>query len=346
MDLQRTLLCVVSLALVVVAIPSEADAVFDPIPDDDEFAPFLCSGEPAWDPYRDAAGGTDHRDPVGDETRPAALRTATDSHLYLRMRLDGDPSNDPEGLKSFGWGYLFDAPPSNFDDGDPATNTYDYLLHLEGQGGSGGVLRFRSNEGQTEMDDPTAPAAGDLLWEFEHTTADPIWHVKEATGEPYAGGDADYWLTIAVAWDQLEEYGIVPESVAIVWMGTSNSNQAINVDFICHDGDDDDPLDMTNTNSDPEPLDPDVDDDGDWGDGDGSNGDGDGSNGDGDFADPHEFVDAGGGAGEYSLTGGGPSCSVATSTTGLGGGLLIAILFALMLFFRRSGATKPARFQR
>lgn len=315
-------MAVVSLVLL---LPTDADAAFDPIPDDDEFVPFMCGDEPAWDPYRDASGGTDHRDPVGDAERPAALRTADDDYLYLRMRLDGDPRRDDDSLRSFGWGYLFDAPPSNFDDDDPATNTYDFLLHLEGGGGTDGTLRFRSNEGQEETDDPTVPAAGDLMWETEHNDPDPIWHVKEAPEEPVGSEPSDWWLTVAVPWDDLEPHGITPDGIAIVWMGSSNSNQAINVDFICHDGDVDPTPDMSSIGTDDEPLDPSyIDDDN------GNNGDGD--NGDPDDPDmPGEDGDIDG----YSVTGGGPVCSSSTGTTGAAV-VITLIALSLVALRRRS----------
>lgn len=236
------------------AIP--ADAAFDPVPADEEFVPLLCDGEPAWDPLLDDQ--PDHRDIVGDEERPAVLRTATEDHLYLRLRLDGDPRQNPDQLKAFGWGYLFDVPPSNFDDGDPATNTYDYLLHLRGGGGHDGMLALHSNEGQTELDDPSAPASGDIHWDHEHNAPDPIWHVKEAEGEPFGNEPADYLLTVAVPWDDLTPYDIHPESATVLWVGTTTSNQAIDRDFACHDGTGNDPL-MSDFSGDPAPLDPNVD---------------------------------------------------------------------------------------
>jgi hypothetical protein len=248
--------------LIVVAAPVVASAAFNPIPDDGDFAPFLCDGEPAWDPVQDASGGTNHRDTVGDSTSPAASRTASSTHLYLRLRLDDDPRQSANKLKPFGWGFLFDVPPLNFSDGDPSTNTYDYLMHLEGGSGSDGTLRLWSNEGQLDLDDPTAQAAGTLQWETEHNAPDAVWHVKQAPDAPVGNGAADYFLTIAIPWADLIPHGIAPDSVTVLWMGTSNSNQSINVDFVCHDGSGGTP-NMSDVPSDPQPLDPGHDSDGD-----------------------------------------------------------------------------------
>ena len=239
--------------LSMLALPTMASAAFDPVPEDDEFAPFLCDGEPSWDPHQDDQ--SNHRDIVGDETRPAVLRTASDDHLYLRIRLDGDPRQNPDNLRPFGWGFLFDAPPLNFEDGDESTNTYDYLLHLNGTG-SPGFLTFHSNEGQLELDDPTAEAAGDILWDKEHNDPDPIWHVQEAPGDPVGSEPSDYHLTIAIAWDDLTPHGITPDGVTVLWTGTTTSNNSIDRDFACHDAGSGS-LTMSEFPTDSEPLDPD-----------------------------------------------------------------------------------------
>lgn len=254
-------MAVISVIAAVVLAPQFAEAAFDPIPEDDEFVPFLCDGEPAWDPHQDDQ--SNHRDIVGDADRPAVLRTATDDYLYLRLRLDGDPRQNDDNLRPFGWGFLFDVPPLNFEDGEPSTNTYDYLLHLNGTPNPN-ELTLHSNEGYEddddfELDDPTAPAAGEIQWTLEHEAPDLVWHVKEAPDEPFGDEPADYWLTIAVPWENyLIPYGIEPDSMTVLWTGTTTSNNAIDRDFACHDGDGGDPV-MSDFPSDDQPLDPSVD---------------------------------------------------------------------------------------
>ena len=78
-------------------VASHTNAVLVP-PDDVEFFPFDCVGDPA---FADDDPGSGNRglDIVGDATYPALLRALDENFLYLRMRLDGTPLVAPDALE-------------------------------------------------------------------------------------------------------------------------------------------------------------------------------------------------------------------------------------------------------
>ena len=83
------------IALVLMAVPVTVDAAFDPIPDDADFVPMLCDGEPAWDPVGDDQGRW--RDIVGDEERDYEIEISTTD----------EAGNTSEVSREFTGGYDF-----------------------------------------------------------------------------------------------------------------------------------------------------------------------------------------------------------------------------------------------
>jgi large repetitive protein len=217
-------------------------------PADDAFIPFLCGGVPSWDPVADVASGFDHRDLVGDADYPAILRAADDSFLYLRMRLDDDPVQSATNLKSFGWGFEFDS--------DGALDTYEFLYLADGTGADS--LTWQQNTLQEVLDSPSDEAEV-ILDTF--VPSDDSWAAALAPGSNF-GGTSDYFLTLALPRSDLEAAGISFSAPVVVWAGTSNSTQALNVDFSCHDGETGDPT-LSGEPLDPTILDPTLDPDGD-----------------------------------------------------------------------------------
>ena len=212
-------------------------------PADETFVPFYCDGVPAWDPVGDEAGGTGHRDIVGETAHPALLRALDDTHLYLRMRLDDDPVQSPADLRPFGWGYEIDA--------DGVMNTYEYLYLVDGVGSD--TVTWQENTVQELIDDPSDPAETILQ---TYTPAEDFWHVKEADSS--MGGDPDFLLTVAIPLEDLEAASISIDEPVVLWAGTSNSVHSLNVDFACHDDSTGDPS-LSDTG--PDPIFPDPDDD-------------------------------------------------------------------------------------
>jgi MYXO-CTERM domain-containing protein len=218
-------------------------------PDDSAFAPFLCGGEPSWDPVDDVAGASQHRDVVGDTDFPALYRASDDDFLYLRIRLDGNPAQSSTGLRPFGWGFLFDT--------DDDLTSYELLAHVNGNGSD--LITLQENE-QGTPNDPTDPAETVLN---TYTPTIDFWHFEIAPGSSF-GDSEDYFLTYAMNWDDLSANGIDETTPFVLWAGTTTTNVSIDVDFACHDGSTGDPT-LTGTGTDPTvlpPPDDDQDDDG------------------------------------------------------------------------------------
>lgn len=211
------------------------------------FVPFRCGGGVATDPVGDVAGAGQHRDAVGAASRPAALRASDQTVLYLRIRLDDDPRQSATDLRPFAWGFLIDA------DGD--TTTYELLGELEGTGADSATLWANTSAVPELASDP----AESLL--VSYAPAIDHWHVQQAPG-PDMGGNPDFYLTLGLEWDDLAAEGLSRTEPVAVWAGTSNSDQALNVDFVCHDGLTGDPT-LSSISFTPAVLDPGGDPDGD-----------------------------------------------------------------------------------
>ena len=216
-------------------------------PPESEFVPFRCGGAIATDPLDDAAGPGQYRDAVGVAGRPAALRASDDTYLYLRMRLDDDPRQAADDLRPFGSGFLLDA------DGD--TTAYELLGEVEGTGADSATLWSNTSAVPEVASDPAESVLVDYAIAIDH------WHVEQAAGSNI-GGDPDYFLTLALAWDDLDGEGLSRTEPAAVWAGTTNSDRAINVDFVCHDEQTGDPT-LSSIAFAPAVLDPGGDADGD-----------------------------------------------------------------------------------
>jgi hypothetical protein len=227
-------------------VSSTRHALLTP-PADETFVPFYCDGVPAWDPVGDEPGGSAHRDIVGETAHPALLRAMDDTYLYLRMRLDDDPVQAPSDLKSFGWGYEIDA--------DGALDTYEYLILVDGVGAD--TVTWQHNTVQETLDDPSDEA--EIILQT-YTPPDDFWHVQDAGSS--MGGDPDFFLTVAVPLADLAAASIPTDEPVVLWAGTSNSVQALNVDFACHDNSTGEPH-LSDTGPDPVYPDPDLDRDGD-----------------------------------------------------------------------------------
>ena len=215
-------------------------------PAESAFVPFRCGGV-ATDPVGDVAGAGQHRDAVGAAGRPAALRASDDALLYLRLRLDDDPRQAAGDLRPFGWGFLIDR------DGD--TTTYELLGALEGSGADSAALWENTSAIPELASDPAESLLVDYAPAIDH------WHVEEASGAGM-GGNPDWFLTLGLDWDDLEAEGLGRTAPVAVWAGTSNSDRAVNVDFVCHDGATGDPT-LSGVAFAPAVLDPGGDPDGD-----------------------------------------------------------------------------------
>ena len=211
------------------------------------FVPFRCGGAVASDPLGDVAGAGQHRDAVGAGSRAAALRASDDTFLYLRIRLDDDPRQSADDLRPFGWGFLIDI--------DDDTTTYELLGELEGTGADSATLWANTTAIPELASDPAESVLVSYPQAIDH------WHLEQAPA-PDTGGNPDYFLTLGLAWDDLAAEGLSRTDPVAVWAGTSNSDQALNVDFVCHDGQTGDPT-LSGIAFAPAVLDPGGDPDGD-----------------------------------------------------------------------------------
>lgn len=217
-------------------------------PADENFIPFYCNGSIASDPVGDTPGGSTHRDIVGETSYPAIFHAIDTNYLYLRMRLDGDPVQSAEDLKSFGWGYEFDQ--------DNVLNTYEYLYLVNGI--SSDTITWEQNTVQESIDSPADPAEVEIK---NYTPAIDYWHVK--TADSNFNNDTDYFLTIAIPITDLNAVGISLTEPIKIWAATSNSAHLLNVDFACHDGNSSEDPQLSTGGLDATILNPDVDPDGD-----------------------------------------------------------------------------------
>ncbi|MCK6552917.1 hypothetical protein L6R52_44245, partial [Myxococcota bacterium] len=210
------------------------------MPAESAFVAATCGGVPAWDPISDIPGGTLHRDVVGTTQYPALYTAIDATYVYLRMRVDTDPLQSPGDLRPFGWGWIFDANNNPID--------YEYLLHLNGTGTD--TLNWWRNTVQATPNDPADPAEQQLL---AYSPAGNYWDSRVAADGSSFSGNADYFITQALPITELTAAGISLSSPLRMWAGTTNSNQAINVDLTCFNGNGGT---LTDTDLDPTPLDP------------------------------------------------------------------------------------------
>jgi hypothetical protein len=184
------------------------------------WAPLPCVDPVMTDPYRDESGALGERDLVGDDDAPTGLRAVDDAFAYFRVRLDDDAA--PNGAaRPFAWGIELDA------DGD--TRTYEALVLVNGLDEQ--VLLYENTE-VTLIDDPTDPP--DAVAFAEHPLAERT-RSGEAGSSTY-GDDADYFLDVAVSWDELATVGLSRTSPLVAWYATSSTDTSLNGDFACHDG--------------------------------------------------------------------------------------------------------------
>jgi len=206
-------------------------------PSDGSFIPFRCGGVPAFDPQGDASGG-DEIDIVGDTTHPAMYRASDANYLYLRMRVDGNPASIPGDLNSKSWAFLIDT--------DDVYTSFEYLIHGNGVGDS---VTWEQNDTQSP---PNNPGDNSRTVLSTYTPGDDYWHAEVAADGSSFGGDADYFLTLAVRITDLQAAGLEVSDAVNVWAATSTNNSSFSVDLSC----DNDGGTLDGQETDEDPLDP------------------------------------------------------------------------------------------
>jgi hypothetical protein len=236
----KKILCIAATMLVTRAASAQT------FPADDRWAPLPCGGGVMTDGHRDQSSALRERDIVGDALGAAGYRASDDKFVYLRLRLDDNPA--PGGvLRPFAWGFELDL------NGD--RSNYEILISVAGSTKNIAVHR---NTTTTLPNDPNDPADEPAVGTFPFATHGRAVVAQSST----YGGDADYFLDIAVPWSTLEPLGLTRTTPLVVWAATSSNASSLNGDFACHDGASGPPK-LSAIAPPPTTLDPGVDSDGD-----------------------------------------------------------------------------------
>src|SRR5262245_12338452 len=101
-------------------------------PADNAWIAFPCGNGPMVDAVRDQSGAFDERDIVGNRAAPAGFRAVDSQFLYLRLRVEKDPTKGPN-LQPFAWGFAFSV--------DVLEVNYEILVTLDGAAKTVAVYR-------------------------------------------------------------------------------------------------------------------------------------------------------------------------------------------------------------
>ncbi|HEY0190856.1 MAG TPA: MYXO-CTERM sorting domain-containing protein [Kofleriaceae bacterium] len=192
-------------------------------PADTSFHPLHCHGRRMFDVAADQPAGADpDRDLVGDSATPAGLRSADDTNLYLRIRLNQTPASGA-GLQPFAWGMAFDL--------DNDLRNYELLITVDGISATAGNVSIYTN---TAIDTANSPAdRADLPAKATLAFADAARIVNTA-GK--FGNDPDTFIDLAIPWATLRPLGLDRGTHTHVWAGSSSVVNALDGDLACFGG--------------------------------------------------------------------------------------------------------------
>ncbi|MBK6517908.1 MAG: DUF4215 domain-containing protein [Polyangiaceae bacterium] len=164
------------------------------------------------------------RDIVGDAANPMLYVAADATHLYFRLRVDGDPLQNPTNFGPFGWGCFIDT--------DGVLSTYEYSTIIDGVNNPDRI-RFFQNTITTDPDDPNDPPEITVETVSSPLTA-VIGHAQVTPAGSNFGGTADFFIEWAIERDAAEAAGYLPGQPASFYCGSSNNGT--NVDADCSGG--------------------------------------------------------------------------------------------------------------
>lgn len=191
-------------------------------PPDASYVPWRCGLAPMTDPRADQPPALGERDLVGEAGAAAGLRASDAQTLYLRIRLDRDPAAGGV-VQPFAWGMEFDL------DGD--LSTYELLITADGIGSPAGTVSVFTHDTTVTANDPADPADAPAAATFAF--ADVARTIAAGTT---TGGDADFFLDLAIPWSTLIPLGLDHATRTHVWAGSSTVADALDGDLACFDG--------------------------------------------------------------------------------------------------------------
>ena len=176
------------------------------------------------DLHRDDEHALDERDLVGWLGAPAGYAASDNDFLFIRLRVDQDPTNaPPQGrtLERHAWGLAVSV--------DNNLRNYEILMSMNGEADA---VELYQNTITTASDILADPADGAPASSYPFGTHGRV----EQTEDSRYGGDADYFVSMAVPWRDLERLGLTPVTAAVAWAGTSSLADRLDGDLACHDG--------------------------------------------------------------------------------------------------------------
>lgn len=185
-------------------------------PADPEWEPLRCGGAPSFDPLGDEPGAPDDRDVVGDSADPALFIAADADNLYLRMRVDAEPTAGTD-WNAYGWGVELDT--------DRARRTYELLGIVDGIADPDELV-IGTNTSQS-LDDPTDP-----IERVDASYPAPT-HARAVLAGSTFGGDDDYFVDLALPFADISPIDLDTE--LLFAMGTSSDARSLDLDLACHD---------------------------------------------------------------------------------------------------------------
>jgi hypothetical protein len=105
------------------------------------------------------------------------------------------------------------------------------LIALDGIGSSSGTVSVFTNHATTLADDPADPADLPAAATLSFATA-----ARTVGAGTINGGNADFFVDIAVPWTTLAPLGLDRDTRTYVWAGSSSVASALDGDIACHDG--------------------------------------------------------------------------------------------------------------
>ncbi len=192
-------------------------------PADADWRPLYCGDVPAFDPLADEPSATDERDVVGDAAHPAAFIFADADFLYLRLRVDAEPTTGTD-LHPFGWAVELDT--------DGALEAYELLGMVDGVADPDEVVLAR-NTLQQLPNDPADPPEQTIATYDGSTNARAV--LAAGAFDSAFGGDPDFFVDWALSLSDLAGEGVSAGTELALTLGTSSSAQSIDADVMCHD---------------------------------------------------------------------------------------------------------------